>query len=132
MGKEETILTYRETLPPSCPPETTSAPSAIVLWRLLKANTIACSDFDSAAFKSPSKDFEDPCDARGISLVTDLNHCKVLSKSPRMKHFKFAVGVTYDPNAGTWHQDSRTHVNWWVFKGCDPLTLVVGKIESLA
>lgn len=62
--------------------------------------------------------------------MTDLNHCKVLAKSPRMKHFKFAAEIAYDVSAGVWHQDNAKHVNLWVFAACNPLSLV-GKIESL-
>lgn len=123
-------MTYRETLPPSCPPQLATAPSSTVLWRLLKAGTVVSSDFDSAAFKNPNKNFEDQCGAHGISLIPDLDYCKMVVKSPRMRHFKFAVHITYDASAGAWHQDGAQHVNWWIFKSCDPLELV-GKIESL-
>jgi hypothetical protein len=123
-------LTYRESLPTSCPPADVTAPTSGTLWRLLKNNTITNSDFDSAAFKNPQKNYEDACEAKGISLVTTLNHCRILAKLPRMKHFKFAIEVTYDVSAGVWHQDRTDHVNWWIYESCKPLQLV-GKIESL-
>ncbi|MGF6526057.1 hypothetical protein [Variovorax sp. PvP013] len=71
-----------------------------------------------------------PCEARGISLIPDLQHCKNIVKSPRYKHFNFAAAIPYSISTGIWHQDSDDHVNWWIYQSTNPLNVVV-KVEAL-
>ncbi|WP_310373255.1 hypothetical protein [Rhodoferax ferrireducens] len=123
-------MTYREVLPDSCPPQAVNAPTVAVLWRLLKSDAICDGDFDSTQQRNLNKTFPNPCEARSVSLVPELAQCKTIAKSPRMRHFLFAVPVTHDAQAGTWHQDTPTHVHWWVYHNTSPLTLV-GQIEKL-
>lgn len=123
-------MTFREALPPSCPPAVTQSPSEQKLWRLLMAPAPTVSDFDSQWKKQPHRKFRDECSARAISLVTTLEACRAAAKSPRMPPFTYAALVTYDPSAGIWHQDKPTHVNWWPYSSIDPLN-AVGQVEAL-
>lgn len=131
LGMRKISVTFREPLPSSCPPDNCTGPTSDRAWRLLKAATVTNEDFDSAVVKQPSRNFPDMCYARGISLVPTIDMCRSIVKSPRMKAFTHAVAVTCDAAAGVWHQDSETHVSWWIFDNIQPLSLVCSAAESL-
>lgn len=123
-------MTYRETLPPSCPPSNPSPPVQTVLWRLLSSSQVTIADFDSQYKKKPTRNFRDPCTARSVSLITELEVCRTVAKSPRYTGFTHAVAVTHDPSSGVWDHDHGNHVNWWPYSSADPLAQV-GSVENL-
>lgn len=124
-------MTYRESLPTSCPPIDPNVPDEPILWRLLFSNTVKDDDFDSQYKKQPTRNFYDQCGARSVSLTTSLEVCRALVKSPRMPKFTHAVQVLHDPTTGVWHKDKPTHVHWWPYKASDPLNVVVGQVAKL-
>lgn len=122
-------MTFRENLPPSCPPDQTTIPDQTTLWRLLRSATPTVEDFDSQYKRQPQRRFPDPCTARSVSLITTLEACRAIAKSPRMKGFTHVAGVGLDAASGVWDQDKPCHVNWWPLATVDPLARILAVEE---
>lgn len=123
-------MTYRETLPASCPPSNSNHPKEASLWRLLCAVAPSKDDFDSQHHKNKTRKFKDQCGARAVSLVTSLEACRAAVKLPWMSAFTHAVEVKCCPTLGIWDNDKPTHVNWWPYKDVDPLKQL-GSVREL-
>jgi hypothetical protein len=123
-------MTFRESLPDTCPPQAPRHPQHPYLWRLLRDGQPVDADFDSQYLRNPKRTFPDPCSARAVSLITSLDICRAASKSPRMRGFTHAVRVKCCPSLGVWDQDKPEHVNWWPLKAVDVLQQL-GDLEVL-
>ena len=125
-------MKFRELLPASCPPSNHQHPQLAASWRLLKINSAQESDFDSHRKRFPNKPFDDECAARSVSLVTTLEACRMMRKSPKpnMKAFKYAVCVVNDKTYGVFDKDGHTHVSLWLVDGVNPIDLT-RQVEEL-
>lgn len=120
---------FRESLPPSCPPTEVSSPRVRVMWRLLRAAAPGLSDFDSQRLRLPKHPYSDECSARSVSLLTSEAACRAVALLPRSK-FTHAVQISFDSEAGVWHQDSPNHVNLWPYRETDLMALT-GKVAEI-
>lgn len=125
-------MKFKEPLPESCPPSKVTPPNSSVLWRMLPANTVQASDFDSHAKRFPNKSYPDMCKARSVSLLPSLESCRAITKLPypNVQNLTHAVAVSVLSSAGVWDKNGPAHISLWIAAGVDPLALT-GKIEAL-
>lgn len=101
---------------------------------MLPANQATASDFDSHAKKNPAKKYPSHlhCKASSTSLITSLEVCRSIAKSPspNVKNLTHAVEVKHDPSAGIWDHNGEHHVSLWLAANFNPLDLT-GKVEEL-
>lgn len=125
-------MNFRETLPDSCPPSNPQHPPLPSSWRMLKNDAAQESDFDSHRKRMPTKHFNDECKARGVSLTTTLEACRMARKAPypNMKAFKYAVCVVNDKAYGVFDKNGDTHISLWLAEGANPMDLT-RQVEEL-
>jgi hypothetical protein len=120
---------YRESLPEKCPPESAKTPDDVVLLRLLCSPVPVEEDFQSHQERKPNVVYQDPCRARGVSLMPSIDVCRDVIKLKRMNKFKFAVRVKLAPESGMIEHDKADHCTWWISKQCAPLGTLLDVIE---
>lgn len=112
-------MAWFEILPQSCPPECAIAPSRVILYRILEAETPTNNDFLSQRMLYPNKKFHvDECQARAISVFSDIDSCKAVMKFPKYKNKNCRVGQLFLKEqdgviANTPSKISKNHFSWW-------------------
>ena len=118
-------MSYREPLPDDCPPndaEGIDAPR--IVYRLVRNNPPTDDDFRSQRAERPEQIFRDvtECQARGLSVFTNLNIAERLSTSGRLQGMA-VCRVTLATGAGRIQPTGRrSHHTWWPLADYDILT----------
>ena len=109
------VMSFREELPPSCPPpESLEITRDLEVFRVTRNRTPADDDFHSLQHLNPQRDFgEDACRARGLSVNTVREHAVRLLLLPRFKgravcRVRLTVGAGHIQQTGRW-----SHHTWW-------------------
>ena len=118
-------MTYREPLPNGCPPaEAEEIRAAWEVFRLVRTNPPTETDFASQRALQPDKPFSrvTECQARGLSVHTDLRDSKKALKLPTLRGRQICR-VRLEPGAGRIQQTgTRSHHTWWPLADYDILT----------
>lgn len=117
-------MSYREELPPGCPPEAAKEiASATVVYRLARTAPATLDDFKSQRAEKPDAVFRGvtECEARGLSVFTERRDCEKALKLPRMKG-RWICPVRLETGAGTIQQTFQpSHHTWWPLAAFDIL-----------
>ena len=118
-------MTYRERLPSGCPPaEAEEIGAAREVFRLVDTNPPTDADFASQRALRPGKIFPGvtECQARGLSVHTDVSDSKKVLKLPAHRGRQICR-VRLEPGAGHIQQTGpRSHHTWWPLADYDILT----------
>ena len=112
-------MDWYENLPDSCPPSDAMEPSGESYYRIINSTQPVNSDFLSYRALNPDKKvFVSECQAKAISLFTDVESCRVISKLPKFKGKNIYIGelvltksdglIAHTPN-----KNSTNHYSWW-------------------
>jgi hypothetical protein len=124
-------MSYREELPPSCPPpEAEEILAARNVFRVVVANPPTEEDFQSQRAGNPDGKFSvSECIARGVSVFAEKRDCTRILKLPRMKG-RAISRVRLEAGAGRILQTFQpSHHTWWplaefpILEHCSPETL---------
>jgi hypothetical protein len=124
--------TFREQLPPGCPPSDSKPTAGQMVWRLFPKNPVSSDCFDSQSVKFPSQTFNDDCIARAVSVFETKQQCRDALKFPRLKRASRYVGqLVLQVGSGVVKETGRKgHLSWWIYASVDPSTYVVN-MEAL-
>lgn len=122
-------MDWYENLPDSCPPSDAMEPSGESYYRIINSTQPVNSDFLSYRALNPDKKvFVSECQAKAISLFTDVESCRVISKLPKFKGKNIYIGelvltksdglIAHTPN-----KNSTNHYSWWRSKEFDIKTV---------
>lgn len=119
-------MTYRERLPPECPPgESTEIGEPLVVFRLVCSTPPADNDFLSERELNPEQPFRvSECLARGLSVFLDLDDCRKVKKLPKFRGRPECrpCRIQLGPGAGKILQTSIwSHHTWWPYAAYDVL-----------
>lgn len=108
---------YKEHLPPLCPPSDASPPARQKVWRFTDNNPVIAHDFLSyRALKRQVLPGTDACRASSCSVFTAP--CE-LSKLPKLRE-KFVAELNIDEKSGL-AKKKRKHIDLWMFTSFDPV-----------
>ena len=123
------VVTFREDLPPNCPPAAAVAISQRRdVYRLVRTDPPTDDDFRSQRAEKPNLHFHDECRARGLSVHTDRSDSERARRLPTLQG-RLICRLRLDAGAGMWQQTGRpSHRTWWPFASYD--VLAVATVES--
>ena len=117
-------MTYKEPLPPGCPPEAAEEiASARAVFRLVRANPPSNDDFLSQRAEKPNRAFSgvDECQARGLSVFGRRGDAERANLLPNLRD-RLLCRVQLLPGAGRIHQTGQgSHHTWWPLAAYDIL-----------
>lgn len=116
-------MTYREALPPQCPPEAADEITADrEVFRVVKSDPPTDLDFRSQRAMQPAARWEiSECLACGLSVFAERRDAEKLLKLPRLRGGMLTT-VRLTQGAGRIQQTFRpSHHTWWPFAGFDIL-----------
>jgi len=117
-------MSYREPLPPECPPdEAEEIKTTRDVFRLVRTNPPTEKDFRSQRAEKPNRDFGDvsECLARGLSVFAEKCAAARVKNGARLKDH-LVCRVTLTSGAGKIQQTLRKdHHTWWPLKAFDIL-----------
>lgn len=114
--------TFREPLPPGCPPENAGSFPPCVVLRLVPSQGVTTADFDSgAAAGGTMKPGTDPCEWCGCSvhdIATPRQDLRDLTRFPRLRKMQYIAHVRVDEKAGRCLASAhkKTHYNLWMYR----------------
>lgn len=105
---------WAEELPDQCPPSDSETPNGESFYRMVVDYPPVESDFFSQRKINLTKLFKgiSECQARSVSLFSDLTVCKVKHKLPAHKDKKI-VRIRLSPNSGLIKKTAHEHFSWW-------------------
>ena len=117
-------MSYRETLPEGCPPDTADEiAAALEVFRLVRNTPPTLDDFRSQRAEKPNREFPGvtECQARGLSVYTEKKDCEKLLKLSHMRNRK-VCRLHLEVGAGRIQQTSQpSHHTWWPLAAFDIL-----------
>jgi hypothetical protein len=117
---------WAEDLPEMCPPEKASPPNNEIYFRLVDSIPPTEQDFYSQRKLHPEKYFsKGECIARAVSLFSDLEECRKISKLPTQKLRNCNIVSIILPNgSGLILQTgfNKYHNSWWRTNNFDPVS----------
>ena len=118
-------MTYREPLPPGCPPDAAEEISTVwPVFRLVRMNPPADLDFRSQRWEKPSSRFHGvtECQARGLSVFAVRRDAEHALKLPSLRG-RLVCCVQLEAGADHIQQTGRpSHHIWWPLAEFDVLT----------
>ena len=126
-------MTYREPLPHGCPPDDAEEiTTPLIVYRLVRNNPPSDDDFRSQRYENPTRRYRrvTECQARGLSVRTDLADAVALTHLPRMRG-RLLCKVQLDSGSGRIMQTGEWphHSTWWplaefdILANCSMVTL---------
>lgn len=112
---------YEETLPQGCPPSNATEPINLVVFRLLRTDTIGHEDFHShtkLGLALPAG--VDDCRWASCSVFDDLSKAAGLKRLPKFKNSRIAR-LTLTRDAGCVLKGGNGHYDWWMYRTFDPV-----------
>jgi hypothetical protein len=118
-------VTYMETLPEGCPPQTAQPPEQGELLRLVSCEAPTIQDFLSHAAKGiPIRGDVDACRWASCSMFVPPGDTRLI-KLPRLKRMPFVARVAVHGQCGTCIANVQNgHVDLWFFRSFDPVGAV--------
>ena len=105
-----------EELPESCPPLEAKGPKNFVVFRMVRADCISCTDFWSQRKEQPTRKFRniDECRVRSLSVFDEYERCDRITKLP-LHRGKRVAKITLDSSSGVVMQtgQDKHHYSWW-------------------
>ena len=116
-------MTYRESLPDNCPPDTADeiTPPRLV-YRLVRNNPPTDDDFRSQRAQKPTAQFNvAECRARGLSMFTDRSDAEKQTRRRNLRNLIPCL-VTLTAGAGRIKKTGgSSHYTWWTYNSYDIL-----------
>ncbi len=116
---------YLEPLPEDCPPEESEYINETrIVFRLVRNDPPTDDDFMSQRAQRPNRRFRvSECQARGLSVHSDVNASRAIQKLPRMRMQGMKVcRVVLDSGAGRIQKTGgHYHYTWWPLANFDIL-----------
>ena len=116
-------MTYRESMPDNCPPDTADEiTSPRLVYRLVRNNPPTDDDFRSQQAEKPTAQFNvSECRARGVSLFTNLGDAERQTRRRSLRHL-IPCPVILAAGAGRIQKTSgSSHYTWWPYDSYDIL-----------
>lgn len=103
--------------PTQCPPNNAKAKNA-TLYRMVKNDPPLPKDFLCHRLLYKNIDFDDPCEASGLSTYSTMEGARKLQEAvPKFRKYKIATG-NIKPDNGvvleTSSNNNSDHITWWV------------------
>jgi len=117
------IMDWAETLPSQCPPAEATQPNNTAYYRYVDTIPLCEADFHSQRKLLPLKLFRvDECTARAVSVFSNPEKIKSLSKLPSFRGKKL-VEIILPPESGKIIKSGKEHhYSWWRVKNFIPAT----------
>jgi len=117
------IMDWAETLPSQCPPPEATLPDNSAYYRYVNTIPLSEADFHSQRKLFPLKQFRvDECTARAVSVFSNPEKIKSLSKLPNIRGKKL-VEIALPPESGKIIKSGMEHhYSWWRVKNFMPAT----------
>ena len=119
-----TLITYRESLPPDCPPEASEELAhARQVFRLVRTTPPTDCDFRSQRTEKPNRIFRgvSECRVRGLSVFAERIDAEGALRFPTLRG-RSICRVQLREGAGRIQQTGRpSHHTWWPFADYDIL-----------
>lgn len=120
---------YREALPPDCPPPDAKPLSKQIVIRLVPENPASDENFDSHAKlgKKPGRSGCTACELSSCSVFIEPEHAEQITdlpKYPKIRGMRFKVRLLIDASSGIAIIEASGHVHLWMFKSFDPLKAI--------
>ena len=116
-------MTYRESLPDNCPPDTADEiTSPRLVYRLVRNIPPINDDFRSQRAEKPTAQFNvSECRARGVSVFTNLSDAERQTRRRNLRNLIPCL-VTLTAGAGCIKKTGgSSHYTWWPYDGYDIL-----------
>ena len=125
---------FREDLPDQCPPAGAIAPDDMEVFRVIRSDQPSVGDFDSQArlgtVSLEGREAEFVCRAFACSVFSQIAGARKLTKLPKFKSHKFIARLRLTPDAGSVHNSSGYHWDWWISSSWDTLSCVVEVVNA--
>lgn len=124
-------MDWFETLPQQCPPFEATASDGVSFFRLLLSNPATEQDFLSQRALFKTKPFKvSECQARSISIFSNIHDCIKVSKLPTFRGKdtylgEFVLSLNDGVILNTPSHSSNSHFSWWRTKDFDFLKVKV-------
>ena len=116
-------MEWAEDLPSQCPPAEATPPENATYYRYVASIPLSEDDFHSQRKLLPLKPFGvDECIAHAVSVFSNPEKIKSLSKLPNLRGKKL-VEIVLPPDSGVVIRSGKEHhYSWWRVKGFIPAT----------
>ncbi|OAP40403.1 hypothetical protein AU381_00330 [Sinorhizobium glycinis] len=124
-------MAYLEDLPDSCPPREAIDESFGPAYRMLPAAVPILEHFHSHRKLGRQKPHDvTECRFASCSLFMSLEKTKRIARMPKMRSKVTHIGVLNVPQgSGSWLENDREHVDFWMYDGFDPTGHIAEVIE---
>jgi len=125
-------MSFREPLPPLCPPTDAKQQAYPAAYRLLETNPPPTNSFDSYnKLNKPPYD-ADPCIRAACSLFRSKKEALTAIKLPGLKGHSFIAELDIPAGAGVSKcNDKNGHIRMWMYDTFDPIS-AIKKVEELS
>lgn len=122
-GGAQSSFTFKEQLPPSCPPQSAVLKGYEAVWRFVSANPPTDQDFMSYASQKPAPPGVDPCQWASCSVFTKKEAAFQKLPKPRAR-FSYIACIKITAKCG-FTVERKSHVDFWRFSGFKPTIISV-------